>query len=88
MSCGTPVIAARSSSIPEVVGDAAVLLDPDDEAGWAAAIERVVEDPSHAAQLRAAGLARASIFSWAKTAAATAAVYRRLLDAPAGGRVS
>ena len=44
MACGTPVIAARTSSIPEVVGDAAVLLDPDDEGAWTAAIERVLDD--------------------------------------------
>ena len=83
MSCGTPVIASRSSSIPEVVGEAAVLLDPDDEPGWAAAIERVLDDPSHASQLRTAGLSRAAGFSWDRTAAETAVVYRRLVSKPA-----
>jgi glycosyltransferase involved in cell wall biosynthesis len=80
MACGTPVIAARTSSIPEVVGDAAVLLDPDDEAGWIAAIERVLEDTSHRARLRDAGLSRAREFSWRRTAEETARVYRELLD--------
>jgi glycosyltransferase involved in cell wall biosynthesis len=79
MSCGAPVIAARSSSIPEVVGDAAVLLDPDDEPGWAAAIHEVAENPAHASRLRAAGLQRAATFSWRRTAAETAAVYRQVL---------
>jgi len=80
MSCGTPVIASRSSSIPEVVGDGGVLLDADDEAGWTTAIEEVVEHSDHAERLRAAGLSRAASFSWRRTAGETAAVYRRLLD--------
>jgi glycosyltransferase involved in cell wall biosynthesis len=88
MSCGAPVIAAGSSSIPEVVGDAAVLLDPDDESGWTAAIEKVVEDPQHASRLRAAGLARASGFSWHRTATETAGVYRRLLHGTRGRAAS
>ncbi len=80
MACGTPVIAARTSSIPEVVGEAAVLLDPDDEEGWIAAIERVLEDAPHRARLRDAGVSRAREFSWRRTAEETARVYRRLLD--------
>ena len=80
MACGTPVIAARTSSIPEVTGDAAVLLHPDDEAGWAEAIQRMLGDEQFRASRRAAGLARASTFSWIRTARETAAVYRSLLD--------
>ena len=80
MACGTPVIAARTSSIPEVVGEAAVLLDPDDEDAWMAAIERVVEDGNHRNQLRDAGLGRARQFSWSRTAEETAGVYRDLID--------
>jgi alpha-1,3-rhamnosyl/mannosyltransferase len=79
MACGVPVIASRTSSIPEVVGDAAVLLDPDDLEGWSAALERVAEDESHATALRHAGHRRAATFSWRRTAAETAAVYARLL---------
>jgi glycosyltransferase involved in cell wall biosynthesis len=79
MACGTPVVAARAASIPEVVGDAAVLLDPDDEPAWVDAIHRVLDDPRHAARLSAAGLQRASSFSWLRTAAKTARVYRSLL---------
>ena len=79
MACGTPVIAAGTSSIPEVVGDAAVLLDPDDEAGWIESLTRVLDDESHAGRLRAAGIARARKFSWRRTAEATARVYRMLL---------
>ncbi len=79
MSSGTPVIAACSSSIPEVVGDGGVLLDPDDEAAWSDAIERVLDDADHRDRLRRAGLARAAGFSWQKTARETAAVYTRLM---------
>jgi glycosyltransferase involved in cell wall biosynthesis len=80
MACGTPVIAARSSCIPEVAGDAAVLLDPDDEIGWREAIRRVVDDEAFSADLRARGLSRVAGFSWARTARETAGVYRGLLE--------
>lgn len=79
MSCGVPVIAARTSSIPEVVGDAGLLLDPDDEQAWADAIDRVTGDPAYAARVRDAGLSRARTFSWNRTARETARVYRALL---------
>jgi glycosyltransferase involved in cell wall biosynthesis len=81
MGCGLPVAAAAASSIPEVVGDAGLLLDPDDEVGWSDAIERILDDRTHAQSLRAKGLARASQFSWERTARETAAVYRKLLGA-------
>jgi glycosyltransferase involved in cell wall biosynthesis len=80
MTCGVPVLAANTSSIPEVAGDAAVLLDPDDQAAWANEILRVLSDASHASRLSAAGLARASTFSWERTALETAGVYRSLLE--------
>ena len=80
MSCGTPVIAARSSSIPEVVGDAGALLDPDDEAAWTDAIERAIDDPAWARSLAEAGAARASLFSWTRSANETLRVYRSLLE--------
>ncbi len=79
MACGTPVIAARTSSIPEVVGDASELLDPDDEEAWIAAIERLLEDVPHRARLRDAGLTRARTFTWQRTAQETARVYSELL---------
>ena len=81
MSCGLPVVASAASSIPEVVGDAGVLLDPDDEAGWTGAIERILDDDAHARSMKVKGLARASEFSWERTARETAAVYRKLLGA-------
>jgi glycosyltransferase involved in cell wall biosynthesis len=79
MACGVPVIASRTSCIPEVTGGAAVLLDPDDDDGWSAALERVLGDEAYAAGLRQAGQCRASSFSWRRTAEETAAIYARLL---------
>jgi glycosyltransferase involved in cell wall biosynthesis len=79
MACGAPVIAARTSSIPEVVGEAGVLLDPDDESAWALEIERVLDDAGHRGRLRETGLRRAREFSWQRAARETAAVYRSLL---------
>ena len=75
MASGTPVVATRSSSIPEVTGDAAILVDA--SAGELAdGIERALADRD---RLRAAGLARAAHFSWAEAARQTVAVYRELL---------
>ena len=82
MACGTPVIASRAASIPEVTGDAAILLDPDDEAAWADAIEAVLgPETGTAARLREAGLRRAAQFSWRRAAEATAEVYSRAAGA-------
>ena len=80
MACGTPVVAARAGSIPEVVGDAGPLLDPDDEEGFATAIARLIREPAAAAAARSASLARAAAFSWPRTAALTLDVYRGLLS--------
>jgi glycosyltransferase involved in cell wall biosynthesis len=82
MACGTPVIAANAASIPEVTGDAAILLDPDDERAWVSAIEAVLTVET-ATRLRAAGVRRAERFSWRRTAEATLAAYERALPAAA-----
>lgn len=84
MACGAPVIASNASAIPEVTGNAAVLLDPDDEAGFANAIEQVLMEPAHAADLRARGLARAAQFTWHETAARTLEAYRLAARARTG----
>jgi glycosyltransferase involved in cell wall biosynthesis len=76
MACGAPVISSNAASLPEVVGEAAISVDPTDEAGFAAAIRTVLFDAALAADLGARGLARAAKFSWQRTAAATMAVYR------------
>jgi glycosyltransferase involved in cell wall biosynthesis len=78
MACGAPTIATPLTSLPEVAGDAALLVDPDPEA-WRAALVRVVIDHTLAACLRERGLARAAEFSWERTATATAAAYREAI---------
>jgi glycosyltransferase involved in cell wall biosynthesis len=77
MASGTPVIGSRAASIPEVLGEAGILVDPEDTPGWAEAIVRVVNDERSRGAMRAAGLARAAEFTWARTARITDDVYRR-----------
>ena len=79
MACGTPVIASRVTSIPEVVGDAGVLLDPENVGAWTAAILEVANDEHVRARLRAAGLRRAAEFTWERTARLTLEAYRRVV---------
>lgn len=79
MACGTPTIVANRSSLPEVVGEAGMLIDPDDPANIADAIRRVLTDSQLSDRLRAGGLARAATFTWRQTAETVLAVYRRLL---------
>ena len=76
MACGTPVIAARAASIPEVVGSAGVLVDPMDVARWTEAIARVITDPDLRDSLKDQGLERAALYSWERTARSTIEVYR------------
>ena len=67
MACGTPVVAANASSLPEVVGEAGLLADPHDPADLARAIVRAVADRELNARLRRLGLARAAEFDWSAT---------------------
>lgn len=78
MGCGTPVVASGSSSLPEVVGDAALRPDPGDVDALAQAVGRVLEDGDLRAELREKGLRRAAAFSWERAAEATLEVYRRI----------
>ncbi|MBI5653196.1 MAG: glycosyltransferase family 4 protein [Chloroflexi bacterium] len=75
MACGTPVIAANNSSLPEVAGDAACLIAAEDVPGFARAITQVLSDASARAHWIAKGLARAASFSWTKCARLTLAGY-------------
>ncbi len=75
MACGCPVLCVRASSLPEVVGDAAVLLPPDDSTAWAGALGKVLTQPGVRDRWRGHGLERAARFSWAQTARATLRVY-------------
>ena len=79
MARGVPVVTSARSSLPEVAGDAALLVDPLRPDEIAAAIERVLGDGALRAQMRADGLAQAARFSWERTAALTVESYRRAL---------
>jgi alpha-1,3-rhamnosyl/mannosyltransferase len=76
MACGVPVVCSNASSLPEVVGDAALLVNPRDGTALAQAIARVLDDAALRDELRAKSLARAAQFSWERTARETLQVYR------------
>jgi glycosyltransferase involved in cell wall biosynthesis len=80
MACGTPVLASNRSSLPEVVGDAGILLRPDDPAVWADTIAMLLSSPEKRATMTEAGYLQAERFSWNETARQTADVYRQVLD--------
>ncbi len=86
MACGTPVVAAGVTSLPEVVGDTGRLVDPDDVADWARALAEILADEALAAELGALGRARAAAFTWEETARRTMAVYRRAAGQPQDSR--
>ena len=75
MACGAPALAAAAGALPEVAGDAALLIDPSEPDAWADAIARVLSDPDLAARLRAAGPVRAAPFTWTRCARETLTVY-------------
>jgi glycosyltransferase involved in cell wall biosynthesis len=79
MACGSPVLAANCGALPEVCGNAALLLDPDDPAPWREAIAALGQDASRRAALAEAGLARAATFTWERCAAALLEVYREAI---------
>jgi glycosyltransferase involved in cell wall biosynthesis len=79
MACGTPVITSNVSSLPEVAANAAVFIDPESEAEISAALEQLIDDRGLRIRLREAGLARAKLFSWRRTAEQTIEAYRRCL---------
>jgi glycosyltransferase involved in cell wall biosynthesis len=80
MACGVPVIASNRSSLPEVTGDAGLLVDPHDVAAIATAMTRLLEDYPLRQQLSAAGLKRAAQFTWSGMAAQLVDIYRQLLQ--------
>lgn len=79
MACGTPVITSNRSSLPEVVGDAALLVDPGDTAELADAMARIVDEEPLREDLRERGLKQAQGFSWHETARMTVQVYESVL---------
>lgn len=79
LSSGCPVLASNVSSVPEIVGDAGILLDPNDIKGMTKAFKEFDQNSSLRGELSEKGIARAKLFSWERTARETIAVYRKLL---------
>ncbi len=76
LACGAPLVCADRTSFPEVVGDAGLLVDPDDEPAVASSLAALIAGGPDVAARRARGLDRASRFTWERSAAATLAAYR------------
>ncbi|MGH2740459.1 MAG: glycosyltransferase family 4 protein [Actinomycetota bacterium] len=81
MACGTPVLTSNVSALPEVAGDAAVLVDPTDEDSIAWGIQLILGNEEHRERLRQQGFRRAAQFDWRETARRTAAVLHRAAKA-------
>ena len=77
MACGTPVISSNASSLPEVIGDAGILVEPRDVGGFAQAMTRVLEHDALRQELRAKGIKQAARFTWERAAQETLRVYER-----------
>ena len=77
MKCGAAVIVGNKTSLPEVVGDAALMIDPFDVNSIAAAIQKVISDSDFRSELRVKGIQRAKQFDWKETARRTLAVYEK-----------
>lgn len=84
MACGTPAIVSNLSSLPEVVGDAALLVAPQDVEGLTVALWRVLTDPTIWSELQQKGFTRARRFSWERAARETLDVYRQVVHGEAG----
>jgi glycosyltransferase involved in cell wall biosynthesis len=76
MACGTPVVGSNTSSMPEIVGEAGMLFDPDDTAGMASALVRLVSDRPLRAEFSKRAVTQAARFSWCRTAELTLAAYQ------------
>jgi glycosyltransferase involved in cell wall biosynthesis len=79
MACGTAVIAANTSSLPEVVGDSGLLVEPDDVEGFTAAMRTLASDDNYRQQLEQSGLERAASLTWRDTARRTVDIYHHVL---------
>jgi glycosyltransferase involved in cell wall biosynthesis len=79
LACGTPIVASNAGSLPEIVGEAGLMVAPDDIDGLAKAMIAVLGNEARRAELRAKGLEQARRFSWEKTAQETMAVYREIV---------
>jgi glycosyltransferase involved in cell wall biosynthesis len=81
MACGLPVIVSNVSSLPEVVGDAGILIDPHDVDELTVSIWRVLNETEIRREMREKGLRRAARFSWERAAGETVAIYKRAFEA-------
>jgi glycosyltransferase involved in cell wall biosynthesis len=81
LACGVPVLASNTGSLPEVVGHAGILLDPNDVDAWAGTLERILLDPNEAQRLREAGPIQAAQFSWERSARLTWELYAKVIAA-------
>ncbi len=79
MACGTPVLASQAASLPEVIGEAGLLLAPDDVGSWAAAMQRVWLDAAYRAELADRGVKQAQQFTWQATSRQITQAYRAVL---------
>jgi glycosyltransferase involved in cell wall biosynthesis len=84
MACGTPVVVSDRSSLPEVVGEAGLLVNPEEIEEIAGALARVITDETLRNRMREQGLAQAARFSWEQTARITLSVYRAVLGTDVG----
>lgn len=82
MASGCPVVTSNASAMPEVCGDAALLIDPHDVQSISMALSRIANDPDYAGRLRTRGLARAAELDWDRAAADYLALYRSVLERP------
>ncbi len=80
MACGTPVVTSRRSSLPEVAGDAALLVDPQDQDELSASLTKVIQDADLRSSMERSSLDRASKFTWEATARSTIEVYQSVLS--------
>lgn len=80
MQCGLPVISSNTTSLPEVIGDAGILLDPYDKDAWCAAMLRVLRDKELAVGLRQKSKARAKLFSWQRFIDETLRGYQKSME--------
>lgn len=81
MACGAPVVCSGTSSLPEIAGSAALLVDPTDTGDITEALRRVLSEPGLAEEMRGRGYAQAAQFSWERAARETVAVYEQALAA-------
>ena len=79
MACGTPVIVSNAASLPEVVGDAGLLIAPEDVSSWTAALIRMWNDAAYRAELADQGRQQAAQFTWRETARQTMIAYRQVV---------